>query len=163
MKRIINTLAKVAIFTLFCSHAAHAETTEKKFKIAKIDNYQLASMLENDRLKSLIVSFEQHNNLCIENLVNGEFALAKPDCNLAIKNIESMPLHDQHYKYLKALAYSNRAIVNYFMNEMTLAQADFTKAKRLKNNSVIRHNRAYFYSLANREAEQQETIAMLAD
>ncbi len=163
MKRLTNTLAKAAVFTLFCSYAVAAAPINDKFKIAKINNIESSTMLENDSYKGLIIKFEQNHNLCLKTLLSGEFAMAKPQCDLAIKTIEKIPLHDQHSKYLKALAYSNRAVVNYFNNDLVQAKVDFSKARRLKNDGLIRHNSVHFNRLLSSDEIVVEELATLAD
>ena len=103
-----------------------------------------------DKIKQLAITtdersvaktmFEKSMNLCVANIKLEQFAEAKLACSEAIEVIDGKIKKSSHSRYLTAIAYSNRAIVNHYLGDKAAAFADLNVALKIDDNSVIKAN-----------------------
>jgi len=160
--KIRKTLASATILGTLISISAHSiaadglsvKTEEPKLdglKIAIIKNavgsneiiagnYQLGLSKLTNSSDSALIGYETAMGLCAANIKLNELITADKACTEAIEAISALKGRGRHREFLKAIAYSNRAVVRYLDKDKGAALEDLTSALLINDSSIIKNN-----------------------
>jgi hypothetical protein len=146
------TALSLATTILFTSHVTATNLSE--FKLAVIKNGVGTTDIIKGEFKQSIKSIQnEHNNthqyelamgLCVAHLKSTSLIKADSACTKAIDTLDAIKQPDQHTQYLKALAFSNRAIVKYIDGKIVDSHKDFISALNLSDRDIITSNFSVF-------------------
>ncbi|WP_448566892.1 hypothetical protein [Thalassotalea ganghwensis] len=169
MKTIKPLLTLLALSSVYIGSALAYELSPK-FTVAIIKGADGSSAIKTGQylkgIEALELTqrtsvFDKKMGLCVANLQTENYVQAKTDCSEAISAIDKEAISSHQSKRLKALAFSNRAIVNYYLDDKYAALDDLTSALLLTNDQVIVNNLHHLKkSLAS--ASSMSTLAMTA-
>lgn len=163
MNKYFAKTTLVASLLTISAHAVEANTFENPnlngLKVAIIKDAAgteeiLAGDYDNglNKISNLsqepLANYEYAMGICVANIKLREFAKANNACSKAIDAIESIKGRARHGKFLKSMAYSNRAIVRYLSKDSHGALEDFAQALMTNSNHVVKGNIATFQALA---------------
>ncbi|MBU2972061.1 hypothetical protein KO527_22240 [Pseudoalteromonas sp. C2R02] len=146
------TVLSLATTILFTSNATATNLSE--FKLAVIKNGVGTTDIIKSEFKQSIKSIQnEHNNthqyelamgLCVAHLKTTSLNKAGDACTQAINVLGTIEQPSQHMQYLKALAFSNRAIVRYIDGKIVDSHKDFVSALNLSDRDIITNNFSVF-------------------
>ena len=102
--------------------------------------------------------YDKAMGVCVANIKLNSLTIADKACTDAIDAMKALSGRGRHGQYLKALAYSNRAIVRYLAKDNSGAMEDFTSALLIDNNDIVKGN-----IIALRTIDSTPTELALAD
>jgi hypothetical protein len=134
---------------LLAGSAAQAADQPRNFELAAFSNTLAGDSLVRGNYEAAFqqLAIDEHSltaspatiatNRCVTLIMTHKFEEAHTACNSAVSaarlEIVSMPVSvawaRQEFRDYLALAYSNRAVLDYLTNDTTAAQADLAKAK----------------------------------
>ncbi|QBY04836.1 hypothetical protein E2K93_10780 [Thalassotalea sp. HSM 43] len=155
LKGLKLPLATLLLAGLAHSHMANAKMVDEDlahlnstFKIAMIENSTGLRDINagdyEDALSKINSASDVNEKLellmanCVANLKLSRFSEAKIACDKAIEVISNNESNAS--KYLTAIAYSNRAIVNHYLGDKVSAFKDFNTAMKYDDNRIVKAN-----------------------
>jgi Flp pilus assembly protein TadD len=151
---------------LLAGSAAHAADQPRNFELAAFSNTLAGDSLVRGNYEAALqqLAIDEHSlaspatvttNRCVTLIMMRKFEAAHTACNSAVRaaklEIVSMPVTmawaRQEYRDYLALAYSNRAVLDYLTNDATAAQADLEKAVSVSpKTELVARNRTVLQS-----------------
>ncbi|TKB47061.1 hypothetical protein [Thalassotalea mangrovi] len=142
---------------LACSHGARANENvelaklEKPFKVAVVKNAPGSDAIMSGELvegaselasatMDAATQYEKAMGLCALNIKTKDYAAADSACSDAIQALAGIEKDSETLRYLSAMAYSNRAIVRYFMSDTLGAYSDLNRALEFSQDEIVMGN-----------------------
>jgi hypothetical protein len=131
---------------LLVGSAAHAADEPRTFELTAFSNGTAGEALVSGNYNTAVTELSAHThsldsesastNRCVAYVVTHQVEAARAACNAAVREaqqaISSMPVSmswaRSDYRDYLALAYSNRAVLNWVANDTAAAQSDLKKA-----------------------------------
>lgn len=159
MKKLTNTIKTALVAGVIGSAvtmpAFAALDSSSNFKVAVIKDAvgsslinkglymdAIAAISNDDAADTMPTNFEQAMGLCAANLKMSRYEDAESACTLAITRLDETSATASKKNYLKALAYSNRAIVRHLADNPYGAVKDFSLALKSSPNKLVYSNLA---------------------
>ncbi|WP_394172648.1 hypothetical protein [Thalassotalea litorea] len=159
---------KALLFSILATsagiEASELSSLEQPFKVAVVKNapgsdailsgeFATGASELNSAAAQTSEYYEKAMGLCALHIKTGEYESAKSACSEAISTVSSFD-NTHKSRYLSALAYSNRAIVRYFLDDTLGAFTDLSKALEYSDDDIVmdnltRLNVAYLKSQVN--------------
>lgn len=149
---------RAILFSLITASAAsnsnevsELSVIEKPFKVAVVKDAPGSDAIASGRLDVGAVElnaalpeqsrhYEKSMGLCALHIKTREYLTAKTACSEAISAISGLNEKNRTSQYLSAMAYSNRAIVRYFLDDTLGAFTDINKALELSDDEIVMDN-----------------------
>lgn len=93
--------------------------------------------------------YDKSMGLCVANIKLNELESAHQACTDAIEEVDTIIGRSRQKHFLKALAYSNRAIVHYLSKDNHGALKDFTNALFVDDNDIVKANIAALSTISS--------------
>ena len=142
-------LYALCAMSLLCSLESAASTVEDNFQVAVVDSAPGTSDIVAGRYQQGIQTigkinesnsdmYEMSLGVCTASLMESKLEEAEQACSSAISVHKEKKT--RKHRYLTSIAYSNRGIVKYKKGNFEGAFADFSAAKSLHNNRLVKKN-----------------------
>ncbi|SET62573.1 tetratricopeptide repeat protein [Thalassotalea agarivorans] len=157
-----STLSKsIALVFALCSYTASANSDNLKVAVFS-DNPGTKKIVAGNYEKGLeeVSNASESNEIaiatanCVANIKLNQFEQAKSHCDQAVSLSEATGGRSRKDQYVKAVTYSNRAILHYLNNDRVAAIDDLTDAMHIQENDVTKHN----LSVIQATVEQDSTL-----
>ncbi|MFD2167982.1 hypothetical protein ACFSJY_17135 [Thalassotalea euphylliae] len=151
MKSLLKKVPVLAALMAVSSHAVIADTSAPALNGMKIavvkDAIGSQDIVDGDYAEGLtklassdVQAYDKAMGICVANIKLNNLDAADVACTSAIEEISSLNGRGRHAKFLKSVAYSNRAIVRYLSEDSEGALEDFTSAMLISDNDIVKDN-----------------------
>lgn len=146
-RKPIQALQIAVAATVLAGYAAHAAEQPRTFELTAFSNGTAGSALVAGDYSNAVQQLNSHahpldsdslnTNRCVAYVVTRQLEAAHAACNAAVRDAQqalttlpmSLSYARSEYRGYLALAYSNRAVMNWLLNDSASAQSDLKKAE----------------------------------